>query len=478
MYYIMHKASPLKGSERKNHKWIERSGSPGAYRYVYANNKSVKRSSESGENQNGSDQRTFTRNTAYETNSKALKSKIPNFKNLNIAGSNATYDEKVNQIWAACTESNDNGQVSFFDSSDARFHNGNCYAVTTAYLARRMGYDVQSQVDVGAMYGIGEGATEDEIELVFKDSHFTRTAKSTVAFYTDSSAQQKVLNDLRSQGDGARGYICGYYAPALGGGGHAMAYEIVDGKVLVIDGQEGKVYEEDQIFTDGCMLMYFDEAMYMPVCDAGGKNEKQFNTDPVQSPTLQENGTPHIYPKGIVNAMLEPADRGKYHENADGGQGESTPKTDTQTPKPKPKPKPAVLPPSETDTDRKLLENIYKEHPSDEAKKMLKTQRRFFVSDSLLGLGADAVLSKSETAKKRMAEYDMKNNPMYYIGSTTGSKDWNNDSYISKYLHDRGVRYYDPNRDVYYNNHGDEVTGPEMLEMINLAKKHKKEEGY
>lgn len=466
MYYIMHKASPLKGSERKNHKWIERSGSPGAYRYVYANNKPVNKS---GKNQNESDQRTFTRNTAYETNSKALQSKIPNFKNLNVAGSNATYDEKVNQIWAACTESNDNGQVSFFDSSDARFHNGNCYAVTTAYLARRMGYDVQSQVDIGDAYGIGDGATESEIELVFKDSHFTKSATSTGAFMNDPSAQKKVLDDLRSQGDGARGYICGYYAPALGGGGHAMAYEIVDGKVLVIDGQEGNVYEEDQIFTDGCMLMYFDEAMYMPACDAGGKNEKQFNTDSVQSPTLTENGSPHVYPKGIVNAMLEPANRGRYHENADGGSGGSVPK---------PKSKTEVLPPSETDADKKVLEKIYKEHPSDEAKKMVKTQRRVLISDSLLGLGADAILSKSETAKKRMAEYDMKNNPMYYIGSTTGSKDWNNDSYISKYLHDRGVRYYDPNRDVYYNNHGDEVTGPEMLEMINLAKKHKKEEGY
>lgn len=461
----MHKASPLKGSERKNHKWIERSGSPGAYRYVYANNKPVNKS---GENKNESDQRTFTRNTAYETNSKALESKIPNFKNLNVAGSNATYEEKVNQIWAACTESNDDGRVSFLrDTADARFYNGNCYAVATAYLARRMGYDVQSQVDVGDAYGIGDGATKDEIELVFKDSHFINSATSTVAFEYDPSAQKKVLDDLRSQGDGARGYICGFYTPALGGGGHAMAYEIVDGKVLVIDGQSGHVYEEDQIFTDGCMLMYFDEAMYMPVCDAGGKNEKQFNTDPVQSPTLTENGSPHVYPKGIVNTMLEPADRGRYHENADGPDGPKVPKSKTE-----------VLPPSETDADKKILEKIYKEHPSDEAKKMVKTQRRVLIGDSLLGLGADAILSKSETAKKRMAEYDMKNNPMYYIGSTTGSKDWNNDSYISKYLHDRGVRYYDPNRGVYYNNHGDEVTGPEMLEMINLAKKHKKEEGY
>ena len=182
---------------------------------------------------------------------------------------------------------------------------------------------------------------------------------------------------------------------------------------------------------------------------------------------MTENGATHVYPKGIVNAMLEPADRGRYHENADGPDGPKVPKPTRE-----------VLPPSETDADKKILEKIYKEHPSDEAKKMVKTQRRVLIGDSLLGLGADAILSKSETAKKRMAEYDMKNNPMYYIGSTTGSKYWNNDSYISKYLHDRGVRYYDPNRDVYYNNHGDEVTGPEMLEMINLAKKHKKEEEY
>ena len=121
----------------------------------------------------------------------------------------------------------------------------NCALCSTTFELRRRGYDCIAEK-------AGVGYQPEEMAKWFKG------AKST--FYTDenpdsqaayrptkerSQALTKYVQDnIASQGDGARGYLNAYFGATAG---HAMAYEVKNGNVVIYDAQCGKKYPVEKI---------------------------------------------------------------------------------------------------------------------------------------------------------------------------------------------------------------------------------------
>ena len=124
----------------------------------------------------------------------------------------------------------------------------NCLYCTTAYEMRRRGYDVQAQQDwVGGIRddmpaAMFEGAKN---ELLYDFSSTPMTSEER--YINTAYATQTLMETVEAQGEGARGYIGVQWA---GGGGHSMAYEVVDGQMHLIDCQTGEDFTGEDIWTE------------------------------------------------------------------------------------------------------------------------------------------------------------------------------------------------------------------------------------
>lgn len=139
----------------------------------------------------------------------------------------------------------------------------NCMYCTTAYEMRRRGYDVQAQQDwVGGILHADmpdvmfEGA---KTEALYDISGRSLNDPSRLA---DSAVgTQLLMETVEAQGEGARGYIGVYWNE---GGGHSMAYEVVDGQMHLIDCQTGEdltgddIWYERMIYADSCYITRVD----------------------------------------------------------------------------------------------------------------------------------------------------------------------------------------------------------------------------
>lgn len=121
----------------------------------------------------------------------------------------------------------------------------NCVLCSFAYEMRRRGYDVSA-------LPAGSGADSRLQKLLFPRSKIevlnlesmNPTVKYGDKFISTPASNEvrhkRVTTALAKQGDGARGIIqvsfCG------GEAGHAMAYEVVNGKVNIIDSQSGELF--------------------------------------------------------------------------------------------------------------------------------------------------------------------------------------------------------------------------------------------
>lgn len=119
----------------------------------------------------------------------------------------------------------------------------NCGLCTTAYELRRRGYDVRANFSE-------EGRSVSTLANMFKNAEVKNDSK-----YLNMKHEEwvnKIVEDISSQGEGARGNFGGHYST---GGGHSIIYEVVNGKVIFRDGQLGKNYsspsEALNFFTPG-----------------------------------------------------------------------------------------------------------------------------------------------------------------------------------------------------------------------------------
>lgn len=121
-----------------------------------------------------------------------------------------------------------------YKNFDANTKN-NCMLCTTAYDLRRRGYDVSANK---ASWGYdAEDATR-----WYKNAEVKEAAERT---RFDEATTKKYLNDtvkaLESQGEGARGNLMVQW---ISGGGHSIAYEVENGKVVLYDCQTNTVYKD------------------------------------------------------------------------------------------------------------------------------------------------------------------------------------------------------------------------------------------
>lgn len=112
----------------------------------------------------------------------------------------------------------------------------NCVLCSTAFELRRRGFDITASK-------AAVGYTSDEYLKWFKGAkEETKGGFNYLSYRNRSLKTGKELYDwaepkLLSQGDGARGYLSVLWGA---GGGHSMAYEVNNGKVVVYDAQSGK----------------------------------------------------------------------------------------------------------------------------------------------------------------------------------------------------------------------------------------------
>lgn len=116
----------------------------------------------------------------------------------------------------------------------------NCMYCTTAYEMRRRGYDVEANPRTD-----GGGSIEDMFRwykppeevrnntIAVQDNNFTRAEISKAIEY-----------EMKKAGDGARGNFMVYWD---GGGGHSMAYEVENNKVVIYDNQVNEKYEIEDV---------------------------------------------------------------------------------------------------------------------------------------------------------------------------------------------------------------------------------------
>lgn len=134
----------------------------------------------------------------------------------------------------------------------------NCMLCTTTYDLRRRGYDVTANK---ATHGFETEALTDwypnaEIKTV-KTEPIPQIEGDYITLNDEYWAEQperakknaeNLLNELEKQPEGARGNLMVTWAGFSGG--HSMAYEIVNGEVMILDGQSNTIYDSESEIMD------------------------------------------------------------------------------------------------------------------------------------------------------------------------------------------------------------------------------------
>lgn len=316
---LQHFDNPLKGIMREGHKYLERLGEPGNYTYIYDNVKKVANDVTKRVNDAGKEVEKSTKQTAKivmdaveKTATKLCtdgKNYTDAFRSIPLAKTvqdtsktigNLIFNKKsvekldpkerdvsfVSHQRKDVKEVNDDGIVSIFVGRQGR--TTNCAYCTLAWDLRRRGYDVQAKQDSRG------GLVADQIEKLYRNPDGTtpnfETASNRQFGGSSSTMSEERFHDmydtLVSQGEGARGQLCGFY---FAGGGHSMGYEIVDGRLMIVDGQSGKVYYGTKLSDfNGCSVQYMRQTIYLRTDD------KQINENAVYN-------------------YVENAERGTYH---------------------------------------------------------------------------------------------------------------------------------------------------------------------
>lgn len=186
----------------------------------------------------------------------------------------------------------------------AQNRSNNCAYCTTAYELRRRGYDVKAAealvgVDLishpdlmfkGAkanlLVDITNYKKDKEGNFILDKEGNKELSLSEKLFSTGISKQQfkDIEKELVKQGEGARGNIFGLFAGSAYAG-HSMAYEIVNGKLCIIDAQVGTVHDGSSIFKDPYQDLKGFRELYYTRTDNLKVNEKLIDNFVVDAST-------------------------------------------------------------------------------------------------------------------------------------------------------------------------------------------------
>lgn len=215
MIFIKHSiGSPLKGTERTEHKYIERFGEPGNYRYVYAEDKINDGESVSLSNRG---------------------------QRIEFSSNESDQYSRIKFTSSELVEVND-GPFAFTSKGTKRYKNGNCGACTIATELRNRGYNVQAKT-------LSNGITNDVINNIFtrndgnpvlskaygKPDLWPLDSKNTIS----KEGIRTVRDSIFKNPEGSRGAISFDY---FAGAGHILNWERVGDKIVFNDGQNGKQF--------------------------------------------------------------------------------------------------------------------------------------------------------------------------------------------------------------------------------------------
>jgi len=173
---------------------------------------------------------------------RGLKAAKTDGKTISIDGKKGA--SNILDILDDAVKANVVGKLADYDPSRSQ----NCMSCVIAYDLRRTGNKVQAIETV-------EGMSTFVVADIYKNTKFTDyvisakragTNKSITEGMTDSEFDSMV-NHLKSNGENTRGIVTVDWKSKNGetyNGGHAMNYEVKNGKFYLIDGQIGKVYDE------------------------------------------------------------------------------------------------------------------------------------------------------------------------------------------------------------------------------------------
>lgn len=126
---------------------------------------------------------------------------------------------------------------------DAYLYKQNCGFCTIAYDLRRRGYDVQ------AIPKPGYGLSNDTIAKLYETKDHKPIKPTSISPYDDdhkfigySAYTDRLFDSFEKGGDGASGELHVNWA---GGGGHSMAYQVINGKGYVLDCQTNTMYDRE-----------------------------------------------------------------------------------------------------------------------------------------------------------------------------------------------------------------------------------------
>lgn len=117
----------------------------------------------------------------------------------------------------------------------------NCVACAVAYDMRRRGFDVMAKTKGD------EGYWEADVYQWYKNPEFVALSETK----DQQDAYDKLTTRLKEYGEGARGMVSGIWDMPPYTGGHTIAWQIIEGEAVFLDGQINKVYDEpyDDIFS-------------------------------------------------------------------------------------------------------------------------------------------------------------------------------------------------------------------------------------
>ena len=125
--------------------------------------------------------------------------------------------------------------------------NNNCPFCATTYELRRRGYDVAANktssgrnMSYAAKFFKGAKVHKSSDNVDLDQVSIVKDGKRYFKAKESNEAVQKILDQIVAEGEGTRGNLSGLY---YSGGGHAMAYEVYKGKVILVDGQTGDLYD-------------------------------------------------------------------------------------------------------------------------------------------------------------------------------------------------------------------------------------------
>lgn len=131
----------------------------------------------------------------------------------------------------------------------------NCRRCTFAYEMRRRGYDVKAGkiargVDQGAQ-GLQSATKTKHLESVWGEKQI-----SSPFALVNATAQQRsesIFQALSKHPEGARGDLGMAWSF---GGGHSMAWEIINHKPVIIDAQNGRMYRDPDTFSQYSSIIH------------------------------------------------------------------------------------------------------------------------------------------------------------------------------------------------------------------------------